>query len=497
MKRSRNKTLLVTFALVGIVGQGVQAQSREDFDAYVKRQRQEFAQYKTERQAEFNRFREQYNREFANYLRKAWKQVKPEEKNVPPPQPKPFIPKQTIDEVKPLPDKPKQMPVQDILRPKAVQPAPKPIVIDKPKEYAAQRQINIDFYGNAITLRCSNKVRYTLADNSQSAVASAWERLAVKDMDPLVYDCQQTREQLHFCDWMYYQFVKEVAHVITQTSEGSNEETLLAGYILAQSGVDFRFVRASNRLLLALPFDTKIYGYSFFPVGSQNFYIMDKDVHDTCYLMDRSFSKEAAYLTLRISSPMDFGKSKGETKMLVSKKYPEMKVELSGNQSQLNFYHNYPRMDWQEYSLAPMNRETARRIADAFKPHIAGKSEELAVNMILNFVQTAFTYGYDDEIWGADRPFFADETLFYPYSDCEDRSILFSQLIRELTNQDVVLLHYPNHLATAVHFSNDLPGDYVMVDGKKYLVCDPTGYKPIGNAYDEFKNVQAKVIKIK
>ena len=107
-----------------------------------------------------------------------------------------------------------------------------------------------------------------------------------------------------------------------------------------------------------------------------------------------------------------------------------------------------------------------------------------------------FTYGYDDEIWGEDRPFFADETLFYPYSDCEDRAILFSQLIQRFTGLDVVLLHYPNHLATAVRFTRDFPGDYVMVDGYKYMVCDPTGYKPIGNAYDEFKNVKAKVIKL-
>ena len=48
-----------------------------------------------------------------------------------------------------------------------------------------------------------------------------------------------------------------------------------------------------------------------------------------------------------------------------------------------------------------------------FRPLLAGKSETEAVNMILNFVQTAFTYGYDDEIWGGDRPFFADETLYY------------------------------------------------------------------------------------
>lgn len=496
MKRLRNKTLWVALTLFGIAGQNLTAQNLEEFEAYLELQRQEFAQYKADRESEFNRFREQNNREFAYYLRKAWKQVTPEEECDVPREPKPFIPKRTVDEIKYLPDTPQFLPVLDVSSPKTQQKAAKPIEIEAPSGYASQKLVRVNFYGNAITLRCSDKVDYALSDNSQSAVASAWERLAVKDLDPLIYDCQQTRERLKFCDWMYYQFVKEVAHIITKTISDSNEETLLTGYILAQSGIDFRYVRVDNSLLLALPFDTKIYGYRFFPIGSLNFYIMNKDVRGTCYLMDKSFSKEATCLTLRISSPLTFTGSKGETRMLTSKMFPELKVELSGNQFQLDFYQNYPRMDWQEYSLVPMSRETVKTLADAFKPHIEGKSEELVVNMILNFVQTAFTYGYDNEIWGTDRPFFAEETLFYPYSDCEDRAILFSQLIRELTKQDVVLLHYPNHLATAVYFNNDLQGDYVIVDGKKYLVCDPTGYRPAGNAYDEFKNVKAKVIKI-
>lgn len=498
MDNNRNIVRLVVLLTFGIAIQGLQAQSREEFDAYVKRQREDFAQYRAERHAEFNRYREQYNREFAEYLRQAWKQVKPEKKVVPPPLPKPFVPKPTIDDSKPLPTVPKEMPVLDIVKPKTVPPAPKPILIDKPKEDLSQGKIRLDgFYGIDITLRRSNKVRISITGNTQSDIATAWEKIATKEFDPLVYDCQQARVEYSFCDWMYYLFVKEVAHVVTQTNKGSNEEVLLTGYILAQSGMDFRFFRAGNSLLLALPFDTQIYECCYFSVGNKKFYVVEKNVKETCYLMDRSFGKEAAMLTLRISSPMDLGHSEEEPKVLSSKKYPEMRVVLTGNKSLMNFYHSYPRMDWQEYSLAPMNEETADCIVAAFKPVIAGKSEVDAVNMILNFVQTAFTYGYDDKIWGGDRPFFADETLYYPYSDCEDRSILFSQLIRKLTKQDVVLLHYPNHLATAVRFSHNLPGDYVVVDGQKYLVCDPTGYKPIGNAYNEFKNVRAKVIKIK
>jgi hypothetical protein len=58
---------------------------------------------------------------------------------------------------------------------------------------------------------------------------------------------------------------------------------------------------------------------------------------------------------------------------------------------------------------------------------IQGKSEQEAANMLINFVQTAFVYDYDNKIWGGYRPFFADETVYYPFSDCEDRSILFSR----------------------------------------------------------------------
>ena len=39
---------------------------------------------------------------------------------------------------------------------------------------------------------------------------------------------------------------------------------------------------------------------------------------------------------------------------------------------------------------------------------------------------------------------------------------------------EVVLLYYPNHLATAVRFNEDVSGDYLTLKGKKFVVCDPT-----------------------
>ena len=47
---------------------------------------------------------------------------------------------------------------------------------------------------------------------------------------------------------------------------------------------------------------------------------------------------------------------------------------------------------------------------------------------------------------------FPEETINYPYSDCEDRSILFSYLVKNLLHLDIVGVKYNDHLATAINF---------------------------------------------
>ena len=136
-----------------------------------------------------------------------------------------------------------------------------------------------------------------------------------------------------------------------------------------------------------------------------------------------------------------------------------------------------------------------KEMFNTLKQSIEGLDERNAVNKILNFVQTAFEYEYDDKVWGGDRVFFATETLHYPYADCEDRSILFARLVRDLVGLDVVLIYYPGHLATAVGFTQEVNGDYLTYRNKKYTVCDPTYIgAPVGRTMPGMNNQQAQVI---
>ena len=117
--------------------------------------------------------------------------------------------------------------------------------------------------------------------------------------------------------------------------------------------------------------------------------------------------------------------------------------------------------------------------------------------MLLRFVQTAFVYRKDETQFGREKPFFAEETLFYPYSDCEDRSVLFAYLVRDLIGLEVIGLDYPGHISTAVKFSTEIKGDYIESKGKKYIICDPTYINAsMGQCIPKYKNVRPDIISV-
>ena len=150
---------------------------------------------------------------------------------------------------------------------------------------------------------------------------------------------------------------------------------------------------------------------------------------------------------------------------------------------------------WAFYANTPMSERMKKQLYPSLRNVIQGKSQHEAANILLNFVQTAFVYEYDDKVWWEDRAFFAEESLYYPYCDCEDRSILFSRLVRDLLGLIVLLVHYPGHLATAVCFTEQVTGDYISLNNQKFVVCDPTYIgAPVGATMSDMDNATAKVI---
>lgn len=192
---------------------------------------------------------------------------------------------------------------------------------------------------------------------------------------------------------------------------------------------------------------------------------------------------------------LDFAPS--DPRRLTSRRYPDLSVEVTVNRNLIAFYDDYPQSNaWDAYVRASLDEEVKEELYPALQKAIAGKSQAEAANVLIDFVQTAFEYQTDQEQFGSERALFPDETLYYPYSDCEDRAILYSVLVRELLGTDVVLLHYPGHLATAVCFGEEVPGDYFTIEGHRYVVCDPTYINAgIGESMPQYRSTKAEIIR--
>ena len=192
---------------------------------------------------------------------------------------------------------------------------------------------------------------------------------------------------------------------------------------------------------------------------------------------------------------------------LTAKSYADMTAKVSVNKNLLDFYSSYPTSEvggnfmtrWAMYANTPMCASVKTQLYPALRRGIQGKSQRESVERLLNWVQTAFIYEYDDKVWGGDRAFFAEESLHYPYCDCEDRSILFTRLVRDLLGLKCVLVYYPGHLASAVQFTDSEAlakgGDYINVNGSKFVIADPTYIgAPVGSTMPDMDNASAKVI---
>ncbi|MBU1075891.1 MAG: hypothetical protein KKH98_01270, partial [Spirochaetes bacterium] len=160
----------------------------------------------------------------------------------------------------------------------------------------------------------------------------------------------------------------------------------------------------------------------------------------------------------------------------------------------ITFVKNYPQTTIDSYAGAPLSDFSRKSLLTKLAELIKGMQETEAVNLLLAFVQKSFAYKTDQQQFGYEKWFFAEETLYYPFSDCEDRSVMFGRLVKDLLGIPVVMLHYPQHLATAVLFSKPVSGDKVKYNNKTYAVCDPTYTgASYGMAMPQFKGVSPEV----
>lgn len=467
----------------------------QSFDEYRKRKMKAFNEYKEQKQDKFKEYRDKVNAALADYIAKPW-----ERHVVNPAIPAPALPEPPEPDVKD-PDSgisDDLIPFDGIIDELEERLRPEPFAPMEVPEDKRKPSFSFDFYGTECGVPLSEDNVFKLRGIDGKSVAAAWRTLSSGKYLPIVYESLQWRDRMNLSDWGYIRFLDEMTKVFFP--EGMrNEAKLLQVYILTQCGYMVRLASVDNTLVLLLPFKNVIYEYTYLNVQGCKYYVMDKTAAGKSILLTDFATPKERMFSLRITGAMNLAERPTKPRTYSSKRYPKLSFPVSVNENLMDFYNDYPlSSEWNVYSEASLSEELKGQLYPALRDRLAGKDMLTAANMLLNFVQTAFEYKTDAAQFGRERALFGDETFFYPYSDCEDRAILYSILVRELLGLDVVLLHYPLHLATAVRFEQAAPGDHIVIDGVKYTVCDPTYIgASAGNAMPEYKIVPAQVVKIR
>lgn len=460
--------------------------------------RKTYDDFKKQALQKYNDFRMQANEQYAVFLKQAWEQYnalpaipKPKDETVPPV----TIPEEDKDKT----IKSNPIPINEVVVPPTPDPQPTPIEPIKENSQPQERTIDFVYCGTQCRIRLIKNLNLTLQNCSNEQLSNVWTQLSAEGvLNNTIRDCLAIRVGRNLCDWAYLNLLSSFSKAIYGNS---NEATMLTSYIYAQSGYKMRLGRNEQNIYLLYASEHGIYDIAYFDIDGLKFYPFEcnKDQLEIC---DASLPKEKP-LSLYIPQNQQFEYKASKLRTLTSKRYPDVQIPVQVNENMIDFYNTYPTSEinnnfmtrWAMYANTPLDEHVKKDLYPALKEKINGMNQLEAANKLLNWVQTAFVYEYDDKVWGHDRAFFAEETLYYPYCDCEDRSILFSRLTRDLLGLETILVFCPGHLASAVCFTENVSGDYISLNGKRYVITDPTYIgAPVGRTMPDMDNSQAHVI---
>lgn len=435
---------------------------------------QDFQEWLQQEQASFSEYKDKRDKAFTQFLQKDWEEFQAMQGMVRDPNPKPDeVPEADTEDLEPPPEEV----IPRIREIEVPPPTPEPEVKPEAEIIQEGTPLQIDFYGTGLQFSYDEAIRGGVGTPVNNKEISAyWEKLGKSDYEPLLKQLQSYREQLGLNDWGYAVLIYQLGRSIYPDSP--NTCILFTWFNLLKSDYNAQVGYGDRRVYLLLPSKNAVFDVPFLTLNNRKYFIIPLDGQKqqisaiTTYEGDYPGTERIVDFSIR-QSPVVKNTFASRT-FHFQYRGASYTLPVKINRNVVDFYSVYPQTDLPIYFGARVSDATNGEIITELNRIIEGKSETQAVNILLRFVQTAFDYKTDQTQFGTENYLFPEETLYYPASDCEDRSALFAYLVRQLLGLEVVGLDYPGHIATAVKFSTDVGRSSVTYGGETYTICDPT-----------------------
>lgn len=483
--------------------------AQNDYQEWLKKEREKF-----------NFFVEEEDKKFADFLRKQWIEVELDKGLKSFTVPKPFKPLEFKEgvikenkEIKVIPSKnldvkPSSKEKNEIKSNiKKEDEKPEIEKIYNERNFETQKPssklslLEVDFYGNNIQYSYDEEVRVKLKGKiNKETIADYWLDLSSTNYKGLLKQFLDYKSKMKLNDWGYLWLINNLSEKLY--GDISNEKILFTWFMLIKSSYMARVGYNEKTVVLLIASKNKIYDvpYLMLKDNPYRFYYISFDEKNLSeggqiYTYNGEHSASEKVFDLNLIDYPTINDTLGQRTVQFNYKGQEVTIPIIYNVSIVKFFKQYPHTEYSIYFSTGMSDQAKNNLLKSIKPYIENKSEIDAVNFLLHFVQKATNYKSDKEQFGVEKPLFPEESLFYEFSDCEDRCILFSYLVSNLLGLKVVALDFPNHVATAVKFNDNIKGDFIIYKGSKFVICDPTYFgADVGVCIPAYKNAEAKII---
>lgn len=317
------------------------------------------------------------------------------------------------------------------------------------------------------------------------------------------------KKKMELNDWLYYKLID--SFVETAFSDQShNFRTLFSWFLLHKSGYQVQLNYVNNYIMLSVFSHNKIYDM---PVRAEgNGWFVDLTASNQSEIKRRLISYRSDFNINSKGKPFSFkltqlpklSNPKIVTKKLSFIHHDQLNVfSVKINESVIEMMFRYPELSIKEHADIPVSSYVKESLYRELDKITADMDHLQAVRFFLSFTRMSKSYETDKKAYNVQNLAFSpEETLYYKYSDCEDRSALFSNLVKEILGLDVVLVDFPGHASVAVQFEKPpkkagAQSTPIYHKGKPYYVCDPTGpgnHLRLGEYPHGFEDVTPRVI---
>ena len=371
----------------------------------------------------------------------------------------------------------------------------KPAETEKPMDTPApvSDKSSFDFYGVRLSPDPDAALNGSLpAEIHNTTIADFWDRLNKTNYVHLVKWLDTKKTEMNLNDWGYYMMVKKTSEFINRDS---NYSRLLTWFLMTKSGYKVKVAYTENSICFLFPSASTIYGIKYFNLDNVRFYAPDF-YGNQILTYEKDFPGASRVIDMNVYNALNIGKDNAKKSFKYKYKDKDYAFTINYNRNSVELYKDFPQCDIKVNFDAAVTAVAKESMLNNFKPYVDNMKPTDAVDFLLYFVQNGFPYKDDlEQFNGKEKFFFPEEDFYYPYSDCDDRAVLFSYLVRELIGLKMLGVTYPGHIATAVHFTTDESGDFLEYKGDKYMIADPTFINaPFGVTMPDYRGVKPEII---